>query len=169
MGLLEIKAFIKSVSDMQYADAILVSWVDNRTSDCCSWERIKCNATTGWVMELSLSDAIRVNSNDVSDGFPIINMSLFVPFQELHVLDLWNNRFEGWEENKGKIYERSLHPLFGLNADLSSVGVLRILILMCIRFCVYGRYFISYIFLGEIILYFPYLTMFGTTFQVELI
>ncbi|KAH9715322.1 Receptor-like protein 15 [Citrus sinensis] len=100
MGLLEIKAFIKSVSDMQYADAILVSWVDNRTSDCCSWERIKCNATTGWVMELSLSDAIRVNSNDVSDGFPIINMSLFVPFQELHVLDLWNNRFEGWEENK---------------------------------------------------------------------
>ncbi|XP_024036937.1 receptor-like protein 15 [Citrus sinensis] len=100
MGLLEIKAFIKSVSDMQYADAILVSWVDNRTSDCCSWERIKCNATTGRVMELSLGDAIRVNSVDASDGFPIINMSLFVPFQELHVLDLWNNRFEGWDENK---------------------------------------------------------------------
>ena len=113
IGLLEIKAFIKSVSDMQYADAILVSWVDNRTSDCCTWERIKCNATTGRVMELSLGDAIRVNSVDASDGFPIINMSLFVPFQELHVLDLLDNRFEGWEENKGKIYESSLHALFG--------------------------------------------------------
>ncbi|KAH9667088.1 Receptor-like protein 15 [Citrus sinensis] len=117
---LEIKAFIKSVSDMQYADAILVSWVDNRTSDCCTWERIKCNATTGRVMELSLDSAIQVDSDDVNDGFPIINMSLFVPFQELHVLDLSDNRFEGWEENKAYNTSRSLKQLKILNIGYNS-------------------------------------------------
>ena len=107
IGLMEIKTFIKSVSDMQFADAILVSWVDSRTSDCCSWERIKCNVTTGRVTELLLDSARKVKSDDFSDGLPIINMSLFVPFQELRVIDLTNNGFEGWEEDKGKIYERS--------------------------------------------------------------
>ncbi|ESR40676.1 Receptor-like protein 15 [Citrus sinensis] len=114
------RAFIKSVSDMQYADAILVSWVDNRTSDCCTWERIKCNATTGRVMELSLDSAIQVDSDDVNDGFPIINMSLFVPFQELHVLDLSDNRFEGWEENKAYNTSRSLKQLKILNIGYNS-------------------------------------------------
>ncbi|KAH9715323.1 Receptor-like protein 56 [Citrus sinensis] len=92
------RAFIKSVSDMQYADAILVSWVDNRTSDCCTWERIKCNATTGrWTL-----------------------MTLFVPFQELHVLDLSDNRFEGWEENKAYNTSRSLKQLKILNIGYNS-------------------------------------------------
>lgn len=104
IGLLEIRDFIKSVSEMQYADTILVSWVDETTSECCIWERIKCNATTGRVMGVLLHSAVQPKFNDVSEGFPIINMSLFLPFEELHTLDFSQNGFEGWQENKGKCW-----------------------------------------------------------------
>ena len=93
MGLLELKAFIQSVSEGP--DTTLITWVDDERSNCCSWERVKCNATTGRLMELSLGHARNRNPGTL---FRIrnLNISLFHPFDELVSLDLSDNGFGGW-------------------------------------------------------------------------
>ena len=101
IGLLDLKSFIKSVSDYQ-TETILVSWVDGKMSDCCRWERVQCNATTGRVIKLSLNDTTQFKPYTVYDRLPspTLNLSLFHPFEELKNLDLSWNQFEGWHENK---------------------------------------------------------------------
>ncbi|GAY60674.1 hypothetical protein CUMW_203850, partial [Citrus unshiu] len=87
-ALLEIKRFFIAVRDTGYKDEILTSWVDDEMSDCCRWEQVKCvNATTRRVKELSL-DGITLGANS---GF--LNLSMFLPFQELESLDLSYNSF----------------------------------------------------------------------------
>ncbi|KAH9667079.1 Receptor-like protein 13 [Citrus sinensis] len=86
--------------DREYADEILTSWVDDGISDCCDWERVTCDATAGQVIQLSLDFARMFDFYNSSDGFPILNFSLFLPFQELQILDLSGNYFDGWNENK---------------------------------------------------------------------
>ncbi|KDO39676.1 hypothetical protein CISIN_1g037353mg [Citrus sinensis] len=56
-ALLELKSFFISISDREYEDVILTSWVDDgMPSDCCDdWEGVECNATTRRVMQLSLN------------------------------------------------------------------------------------------------------------------
>ncbi|KAK9232339.1 hypothetical protein WN943_022585 [Citrus x changshan-huyou] len=93
-------SFFLSISDREYADEILTSWVDDGISDCCDWERVTCDATAGQVIQLSLDFARIFDFYNSSDGFPILNFSLFLPFQELQILDLSGNYFEGWNENK---------------------------------------------------------------------
>lgn len=100
-ALLELKSFFLSISDREYADEILTSWVDDGISDCCDWERVTCDATAGQVIQLSLDFARMFDFYNSSDGFPILNFSLFLPFQELQILDLSGNYFDGWNENKG--------------------------------------------------------------------
>ncbi|KAI9378776.1 hypothetical protein POPTR_018G145516v4 [Populus trichocarpa] len=63
---------------------------------CCSWERIRCNSSTGRVTMLYLEG---VRNEELGDWY--LNASLFLPFQQLNVLYLWNNRIAGWVENKG--------------------------------------------------------------------
>ena len=48
MALLEIKGGFASFEDL------LPSWVDDHKSECCEWERVTCNSTTGHVTNLSL-------------------------------------------------------------------------------------------------------------------
>ncbi|KDO47437.1 hypothetical protein CISIN_1g0470352mg, partial [Citrus sinensis] len=93
-------SFFLSISDREYADEILTSWVDDGISDCCDWERVTCDATAGQVIQLSLDFARMFDFYNSSDGFPILNFSLFLPFQELQILDLSGNYFDGWNENK---------------------------------------------------------------------
>ncbi|KAH9715553.1 Receptor-like protein 14 [Citrus sinensis] len=95
-ALLQIKSFFISASDIEYKDSILSSWVDDddddgMPSDCCHWQRVKCNATTGRVMQLSLKNTTRLNYP--YDWFPLLNMSLFHPLEELQSLDLSVNIF----------------------------------------------------------------------------
>ncbi|KDO41574.1 hypothetical protein CISIN_1g036330mg [Citrus sinensis] len=95
-ALLEIKRFFIAVRDTGYKDEILTSWVDDEMSDCCRWEQVKCvNATTRRVKELSL-DGITLGANS---GF--LNLSMFLPFQELESLDLSYNSFYGVYEKEG--------------------------------------------------------------------
>ncbi|KAH9667104.1 hypothetical protein KPL70_020901 [Citrus sinensis] len=97
-ALLEIKRFFIAVSDIEYEDEILTSWVDDEMSDCCGWKRVQCvNATTRRVNQLSL-DGIKLTRRFVS-GF--LNLSMFLPFQELESLDLSDNYFGGVYENEG--------------------------------------------------------------------
>ena len=95
-ALLEIKRFSIAVNDIEYKDEILTSWVDDEMSDCCGWERVECvNATTRRVKELYL-DGMLPSANS---GF--LNLSMFLPFQELESLDLSCNPFLGVYENEG--------------------------------------------------------------------
>ncbi|XP_042478734.1 receptor-like protein 15 [Macadamia integrifolia] len=99
----------------------LPSWVSDErgsssSSDCCSWERVQCNATTGRIIQLSLSDLGGVleefDSMNIDDEFDYrsiflrksgcyLNVTLFSTFKELHHLNLSNNEFNGWTNNEG--------------------------------------------------------------------
>ncbi|KAJ6857688.1 receptor-like protein 15 isoform X3 [Populus alba x Populus x berolinensis] len=75
-------------------------------ANCCSWERITCNRSTGRVTELDL-DSVR--NQELGDWY--FNASLFLPFQQLNTLILMGNSIAGWVEKKGG-YE--LHKLSNL-------------------------------------------------------
>ncbi|XP_031287473.1 receptor-like protein 1 [Pistacia vera] len=99
IGLLDLKSFIKAVSVFQ-TEEILVSWVDDKMSNCCDWEEVQCNATTGRVIKLSLNHRRQFSPYDSFDRHPTLNLSLFHPFEELKSLYLSDNYFGGWHENK---------------------------------------------------------------------
>ncbi|KAJ8753159.1 hypothetical protein K2173_017731 [Erythroxylum novogranatense] len=64
--------------------------------DCCEWEGVVCNDTTGRVNELWLQ-----NSRDESLGEWKFNASVFLPFQQLKSLDLRGNNIVCCVENEG--------------------------------------------------------------------
>ncbi|GMQ09017.1 hypothetical protein CsSME_00052521 [Camellia sinensis var. sinensis] len=100
-GLLEFKDFLKS--NGADADHLLPTWVDeiaDHHSDCCDWERVTCDRTTGHVTELSLDNIIYVSYADSMIWF--INASLFLPFKELRSLNLNKNSFSGWTHNEDR-------------------------------------------------------------------
>ncbi len=101
-GLLELKSFLKS--NINHTDPDLSSWVNEAKSECCGWERVRCNATTGHVIELSL---YHINEEyvyyaDINYGSSwFLNVSLLLPFKELRILDLSENGISGWLGNEG--------------------------------------------------------------------
>ncbi|XP_007023307.2 PREDICTED: probable LRR receptor-like serine/threonine-protein kinase At4g36180 isoform X3 [Theobroma cacao] len=110
IGLLKLKAFIESVSEGP--DTTLITWVDgHERSNCRSWDRVKCNATTGRLMELSLSHA-RTRIPGTLFRICNLNISLFHPFEELVSLDLSDNGFGGWiDQTEGYTSFSSLKKL----------------------------------------------------------
>ena len=96
MGLLELKAFLKSKTN--HTKPLLPTWVNDTKSECCSWEQVKCNTTTGYVIKLTLSS---INQEQNYENTWYINMSLFQPFKELRNLDLSDNGIAGWLGNEG--------------------------------------------------------------------
>ncbi|GMY34566.1 receptor like protein 21-like [Fagus crenata] len=100
-GLLELKSFLKS--NINYFDSYLPSWVNEVKSECCGWQRVRCNATTGHVIQLSLDDLTgALSQGDGYDGNSwFLNVSLFLPFKELRSLDLSENGISGWLGNEG--------------------------------------------------------------------
>ncbi|KAM4100512.1 hypothetical protein ACB094_05G072900 [Castanea mollissima] len=100
LALLEIKAFIKSNGA---TDSLLRSWVGDTEIDCCNWEQLTCNFTSGHVIELSLN-----NIQIPFEGLPskatkiwFLNVSLLWPFKELRSLNLSNSAIGGWVGNEG--------------------------------------------------------------------
>ncbi|KAA8541946.1 hypothetical protein F0562_023098 [Nyssa sinensis] len=116
MALLEFKAFLKY--NGANADHLVPTWVDDRESDCCDWERVTCNRSTGHVMDLSLHNIQQIVY--YSDDNWLLNVSLFLPFKELRTLNLSYTSFTGWIENEGFERLASLRKLEVL--DLSSNG-----------------------------------------------
>ncbi|KAG7588356.1 Leucine-rich repeat [Arabidopsis suecica] len=80
-GLLELKAYL-NISEYPY------DWPNDTNSDCCKWERVKCDLTSGRVIGLSLIDTCYPP--------PLLNLSLFYPFGELQTLNLRNLWCQGW-------------------------------------------------------------------------
>ncbi|KAF3956472.1 hypothetical protein CMV_018401 [Castanea mollissima] len=100
MGLLELKAFLKSHTN--YTKPLLPTWVYETKGGCCSWEWVNCSTNTGHVINLTLS-SINQWQDDVR-GTWFFNLSLLQPFKELRILDLSNNGIAGWlgnEESNG--------------------------------------------------------------------
>ena len=96
MGLLELKSFMKSKTNR--TEPLLPTWVNDTKSECCSWEQVRCNTTTGHVIKLMLSS---INQEQNYEDTWYMNVSLFQPFKELKNLDLSNNRIAGWLGNEG--------------------------------------------------------------------
>ena len=99
IALLAIKPFIINATISPWVDdndhnRTVESWVDDRVSDCCDWYRVECSTTTGRVMNLSLSGLLYESTT-------ILNFSLFQPLEQLQILDLSYNSFEGWVDSKG--------------------------------------------------------------------
>ncbi|KAK8706379.1 hypothetical protein V6N13_049948 [Hibiscus sabdariffa] len=102
-GLLELKSFLE-IEQVNGSDHVLLpSWVDDRTSDCCGWERVTCNSTTGRIVKLSL-----FNLNGlycfaaVASDLPNWNLTLFQSFKELKALSLASNCMR-WKEKQDLI------------------------------------------------------------------
>uniref|UniRef100_A0A2K1WZN0 Leucine-rich repeat-containing N-terminal plant-type domain-containing protein n=1 Tax=Populus trichocarpa TaxID=3694 RepID=A0A2K1WZN0_POPTR len=84
---------------------------------CCSWEGVTCsNSTTRRVIEIDLFFA-RYRYSSMGDLY--LNASIFLPFQELNVLDLSANNIAGCVANEG--FER-LSRLAKLEVLLLSVN-----------------------------------------------
>ncbi|KAL4625747.1 hypothetical protein ACB092_05G047200 [Castanea dentata] len=118
MGLLELKAFLKSHTN--YTKPLLPTWVYETKGGCCSWEWVNCSTNTGHVINLTLS-SINQWQDDVR-GTWFFNLSLLQPFKELRILDLSNNGIAGWLGNEELVYLSNLEVLIleycGLNGSL---------------------------------------------------
>ncbi|CAL5440150.1 unnamed protein product [Camellia sinensis] len=144
-GLLEFKDFLKS--NGADADHLLPTWVEkpDHHSECCDWERVTCDHTTGHVTELFVH-----NVNDVlCEDFRIwlINASLFLPFKELQRLTLSSNSFSGWTDNEGFEKLLTLRKLETLNLEwnefddsiLLSLSALRSLKMLNLQLAYFGN------------------------------
>ncbi|XP_075666070.1 receptor-like protein 14 [Castanea sativa] len=100
-GLLEIKEFVRSSRNITNHH-LLPSWVDEPKSECCEWERVTCNSTTGHVTQLSLHNIRGLDSYNyfLIDVVWFLNVSLFESFPELKSLNLSLNGIGGWIENE---------------------------------------------------------------------
>ena len=115
LGLLEIKEEFVRSSKYGNTDHLLPSWVDDRDGECCEWERVTCNSTTGHVTHLSLHNIrdleLDYDMSHMTNGFIVyssdiilyLNVSLFETFKELRSLDLSSNSIGGWIENEGTL------------------------------------------------------------------
>ncbi|KAI5557680.1 hypothetical protein BDE02_18G119900 [Populus trichocarpa] len=84
-------------------------------ANCCDWERIVCNSSTGRVTELDLWS---VRNEELGDWY--LNASLFLPFHQLNTLALYGNRIAGWVENKGGYELQKLSNLEILDLESNS-------------------------------------------------
>ncbi|KAL3511920.1 hypothetical protein ACH5RR_024637 [Cinchona calisaya] len=87
-------------------------------SDCCKWEGVKCNNTTGRIVELQLSDLRDYLSPEAEERDWYLNMSTFLSLTHLQALDLGYNDFQSEVEGCGQL--ASLENLESLNLDCNN-------------------------------------------------
>uniref|UniRef100_A0A1J3DET1 LRR receptor-like serine/threonine-protein kinase RCH1 n=1 Tax=Noccaea caerulescens TaxID=107243 RepID=A0A1J3DET1_NOCCA len=78
-ALFELKQFIISNTIEGPSDFVLPTWTNDTKSDCCRWEGLKCNRTSGRVTEIVLEFFYRKEST-------LLNLSLLHPFEEVQSL-----------------------------------------------------------------------------------
>ena len=100
-ALLQLKPFFSEI------------WEEGKQSlDCCEWKWVKCNKSTGRVMQLFLNLTTTETSRDLvslyygSDSVRddwYLNITLFLPFEELKSLYLSGNSIAGCVYNEGSL------------------------------------------------------------------
>ncbi|GLU07312.1 hypothetical protein SLE2022_242750 [Rubroshorea leprosula] len=104
-ALLQLKSFFTKPAQLK-------NWERGEQNlDCCQWEGIECNSTSGRVITLNLSYSLFEEELDrylyPPDGsmelrnVMYLNASLFLPFVELKSLHLARNGIAGCMENEG--------------------------------------------------------------------
>ncbi|KAM0066163.1 putative non-specific serine/threonine protein kinase [Helianthus debilis subsp. tardiflorus] len=90
-ALLEIKASFHELAYRFNIGNLLSTWVDHgvASSECCDWERIKCDKTTGYITHLSLGNLKSLDLSWNYIGKPIANIGL-EPLSSLKKLELLN-------------------------------------------------------------------------------
>ncbi|KAE9462823.1 hypothetical protein C3L33_05269, partial [Rhododendron williamsianum] len=76
----------------------LPSWEEDDNTDCCHWERVKCNSTTRRVIKLEL---YRARDYWRIDGYWHLNASILLPFESLRSLNLSWNQLRSFVRNEG--------------------------------------------------------------------
>ncbi|XVE71581.1 hypothetical protein DITRI_Ditri10aG0162900 [Diplodiscus trichospermus] len=106
-ALFQLKPFFSHIDDVKNY------WVEGKqSSDCCAWERVECNNSTGRVIRLFLNQTYTETYGDRAyaysayySGSPAdswyLNTSLFLPFEELKSLYLGGNSIVGCVDNHG--------------------------------------------------------------------
>ncbi|KAK7324496.1 hypothetical protein VNO77_28082 [Canavalia gladiata] len=82
------------------------SWADDPKSNCCAWERVTCDSSSGHVINLSLESFSGPSWDDVLGGtvcssFPPLNWSIFLHFKDLRSLNLSDCCLDGFIRNGG--------------------------------------------------------------------
>ncbi|MED6169590.1 hypothetical protein PIB30_022659 [Stylosanthes scabra] len=116
-SLLEFKAAYSN-------DSLLPSWMDGpKNNNCCHWERVTCDPSSGRVTHLSLSGLYKLGSlpDQYGDydcyGSPTLNGTMFLSFTQLRTLNLSFNCFGEFISNP---VNRSMTTLRSLETiDLS--------------------------------------------------
>ncbi|KAL0800993.1 hypothetical protein Bca101_056169 [Brassica carinata] len=107
MALLDLKKYHLPSNE---SNSIFNTWVNDTRSDCCQWEGVKCNRTSGRVISLSIGWTFYGKSS--------LNLSLLHPFEEVQILDLSESVFSGFFDDVEGF--RSLRRLRSLEVlDLS--------------------------------------------------
>ncbi|KAK7390364.1 hypothetical protein VNO78_25669 [Psophocarpus tetragonolobus] len=143
IALLKIRDYILSIGqeeNNEYSE--LESWVDDRSSNCCTWNRVKCsnnnnNISNGHITHLSLGNLLFTGefgcdlyTLELVETHSMINGSLFHPFEELINLNLSCN---GFQITKGLPRMMKLETLDlsynGMNGLFSTLGIQQLLML----------------------------------------
>ncbi|KAI3692246.1 hypothetical protein L6452_32059 [Arctium lappa] len=86
-ALLQIKTSLVDFYDHAYSFSVdpLPSWVDDGSigGECCDWEGVNCNTTTGHVTDLSLRNIVPEKLNRYCKRNWPLNVYVFLHFKEL--------------------------------------------------------------------------------------
>nr|KJB83237.1 hypothetical protein B456_013G236800 [Gossypium raimondii] len=74
-----------------------ISW---GKGNCCRWDWVECSTSTGRVTRLFLGYSCDLEKKDIYLGW-YLNISLFLPFEELKSLNLGGNNIVGFIDNQG--------------------------------------------------------------------
>jgi len=84
VALLDLKKYTIASNE---SNQFLTDWTNLTKSDCCQWEKVKCDRASGRVIRLSIGWAHHRESS--------LNLSLLHPFEEIQILDLSWSGFSG--------------------------------------------------------------------------
>ncbi|KAL1217943.1 Receptor like protein 21 [Cardamine amara subsp. amara] len=104
-ALLELKKYLISMRREGQSDSVLPTWTNDKKSDCCLWNGVKCNRTSRRVIGISFGDLYLKQSS-------LLNLSLLHPFEEVRSLHLNRSGFSGLFDDMEGIQEFLLVFIF---------------------------------------------------------